>query len=244
MSKVLSKSRTKIVYSDGIAIRKYSPQDEQVVRTLCCDTAYFGEPCEAFFTDRELLADLIMKYYTDYEPEHLWIAEYIGEIVGYISACFDEAKCKSIMLFKIIPPSIIPALIRGKIWDRKTYKMIVYIVKSILLKETKLVNLNYKEFPVHFHQNIKKGFRGRGIGNKLLIALLEEVEREKLSGVRFRALRHEPWFPFFEKYGFKKFDCKRVRSWEAWFKKVPLYFMEYGKSFYDSQSTKQEVKAK
>ena len=90
-------------------------------------------------------------------------------------------------------------------------------------------SLDCRKFPVHIHQNVKSGFRGRGIGKKLLTALLEEVSKAKLSGIKFRALRLEPCFPFFEKYGFNQFDCRRVKSWEAWLGKAPLYFMEYGR---------------
>lgn len=222
---------TTTVYSDKVIIRKYESRDRQAVRRLCCNTAYFGEPCETFFPDRRLLADLVMNYFTDYEDQHIWIAEHEAEVVGYIAACFEETRHKRIMLFKIVPISLIRALIRGKIWSIKTYKLIAYSLKSFFLKETNLAKLDYKRFPVHIHQNIKKGFRGKGIGSRLLIALLNEVKENNLSGIRFKALRQEPEFLFFEKYGFKKYDCKRVKSWETWLRKAPLYLMAYGKEY-------------
>lgn len=223
--------KTAITYSDNVIIRKYHPKDRQVIRTLCCNTAYFGESCESFFADGKLLADLIMKYNTDYEPEHIWVAEYEGKIVGYISACFNEARYSWIMLSKIIPFTFVKALIRGKIWSMKTYRLIVYNLKCFFSKETNLVKIDHERFPVHIHQNIKQGFRSKGIGSRLLIALLNEVEANKLPGIRFRALRQQPSFPFFEKYGFKQIDCKQVKSWESWFKKRPLYLMEYVREF-------------
>lgn len=222
---------------EAVIVRKYCSGDRQAVRTLCCDTAYFGEPCEAFFTDRELLADLIMKYHTDCEPQHTWIAEYKGEIIGYISACFDSTTYGKVMLFKIVPISLGRALMRGKIWSMKTYKMIIYSLKAFFLNETKLVDADDKEFPVNIHQNIKKDFRGKGIGSKLLTALLNEVDRDRIAGIRFRALRQQCGFPFFEKCGFKQFGCKRVKSWEDWLKKTPLYFMEYRKKCYTAMIT-------
>jgi GNAT superfamily N-acetyltransferase len=216
--------------AEDIAIRKYNAADEQQLKALCCDTAYFGEPCEAFFNDRELLADLVMKYYTDYEPEHLWIAQHQQEIVGYICGYFDESAYNKVMFSKIALPSLMRALIRGKLWHRKTSRMIGYMLKSLFSQEGKLKSLDCRKFPVHIHQNVKNGFRGRGIGRKLLMVLLEEVSKAGLCGIKFRALRLEPCFPFFEKYGFNKFDCRRVKNWEAWLGKAPLYFMEYGKS--------------
>jgi len=217
--------------SDSIVIRKYKPRDTQAVRELCCDTAYFGEPCENFFPDRELLADLIMKYHTDFEPQHIWIAEYAGQVVGYISACFDETRFRQAMLFRIAPLSFIKALARGKIWDKRMCRLILHNLKSFFMKETSLSKIDTKKFPVNIHQNIKKGFRGSGIGSRLVEALLDEVEANKLPGIRFKALRTETRFPFFEKYGFKRIDYIRVKSMESWLKKSPLYFMGYGKSF-------------
>lgn len=227
------KDKTTIVYSDNIVIRKYCPEDRKAIRTLCCDTAYFGEPCEFFFPDRELLANLTMSYYIDYESEHTWVAEYEGRIVGYIAACFDETIYSRIMSLKIVPISLMQALIKRKIWSKKTCRLIVHNLKSFFLKETNLLEIDHRKFPVHIHQNIKQGFRDRGIGSRLLIALFDEVEKRKLPGIRFRALRQEPQFLFFEKYGFRRIDCKRIKTWEAWLKKKPLYLMEYGKSFND-----------
>lgn len=218
------------VYQNKIIIRKYSSKDRQAIRKLCCDTAYFGEPCEAFFSDRELLADLVMEYNTDYEPQHTWVAEYRGEIVGYISACFDEVRYNRIMLFKIIPIGLMRAVVRGEIWSKKTYEMIICSIKSFFLKEGKFVGIDSKKFTAHIHQNMKKGFRSKGTGSRLVVALLEEAARKKVRGIKFRTLRQKPRFPFFEKYDFKQYNCKRIVSWETWLRKSPLFFMEYGKN--------------
>lgn len=212
-------------------IRRYQPKDRQAIRTLCCDTAYFGNPCEAFFSDRELLADLVMNYHTDYEPEHAWLVEHKGEVVAYLCACFNEVRYSRRMLFKIVPFAFVRSLMRGKIWSKKTRRLISYNFKCFFSGEIKVKKLKTKKFPVNIHQNTKQGFRGRGLGKKLVAVFLKEVEKNKMSGIRFRALRQEPNFLFFEKYGFKKIDCKRVKIWEEWLKKTPLYYMEYGKPY-------------
>ncbi|NQT28407.1 MAG: GNAT family N-acetyltransferase [Candidatus Omnitrophica bacterium] len=230
--KMVRESMATVTYSDNILIRKYDSRDRKALEDICCDTAYFGEPCDFFFSDRRLLADLTIKYYLDYEPEHIWVAEYKNEAVGYVSACLDESRLSRIMPFKIIPFVFLKALIRGEIWSKRTGRLIVYNLKCFLSKEAVLQKIDRKKFPVYIHQNIKKEFRGRGIGSRLVMALLDEVEEQKLPGIRFRALRQEPRFLFFEKFGFKQIDCKRVKSWETWLKKKPLYFMEYGKEFY------------
>ncbi|RKY32539.1 MAG: hypothetical protein DRP74_02400 [Candidatus Omnitrophota bacterium] len=209
-------------------IRKYRNADRQAVHELSCDTAYFGDPCEFFFPDRKLLADLIMSYYTDYEPQHIWVAEFNNEVVGYISAGLDESLYARQMLLNIIPRSLLKAMLRGKIWDKRTLRLIKYNLLFGFSGEGRLKKLRSEEFPAHIHQNIRYDFRGKGIGSKLFIALYEDINK-KAKGIQFKALRQEPKFPFFEKYGFKLLDLKRVKVWERWLKKSPLYYMEYGK---------------
>ncbi|MBN2482977.1 MAG: hypothetical protein JXD21_02085 [Candidatus Omnitrophica bacterium] len=230
MSHLLSRQHV-TAQGSGFVIRTCIPGDRQALRTLCCDTAYFGEPCEVFFPDREFLADLIMEYYIRYEPQHTWVAQVQGEVVAYLSAGFDETRYSRKMLFNIVPGSLFRALLRGKLWDRRIWELIKYNLRALLSGETNLAKGTHNEFPVHIHQNTKLGFRGKGIGKQLLYEFLKEVKNKKARGVRFRALRQEPGFFFFDKNEFKKIDCIRVPTWELWLKKSPLYFMEYGKKF-------------
>jgi len=216
--------------SQGVVIRKFRPADRGSLFRLCCDTAHFGNSCETFFPDREFLGDLIMAYYTDYEPEHTWIAQYQQEVVGYLCAGIDEAKYNRIVTFKIMPKALFGALKRKKIWDRRTGRLIKYNAQSFFRGEAALKKISHKEFPAHIHMNIKEGIRGKGIGSKLVEAMLKELKTKTL-GIRFRALRQEPNFLFFERYGFKLLDCRRVKTWEQWLDKKPLYFMEYGINF-------------
>jgi len=213
---------------ENIIIRRYQAGDREALRKLSCDTAYFGDPCEVFFSDRKLLADLIMSYYTDYEPEHIRVADYRGEVVGYISAGLNESRYGRCMLLNIVPYSLIKALCRRKIWDKRILRLILYNFLFGISGQEKLKKLKSSDFPAHIHQNIKYGFRGKGIGSKLFEALYTEIQK-KTRGIRFKALRQEPRFPFFEKYGFQLFDLRRVKIWERWLNKSPLYFMEYGK---------------
>lgn len=230
----VSLERTQLEQSELI-IRTATAGDRDALRKLCVDTAYFGEPCEAFFPDREFLADLIMEYYIRYEPHHTWVAQYQGEIIAYLSAGFAEAGYTRIMLKKILPGAMLRALGRGRIWDRRTVKLIGYNFMSFISGQTRLPASDQATYPVHIHQNTRQGFRGKGIGRKLLEAFLDTVKKEQALGVRFRALRGEPRFPFFDTYGFKCLACRRVKYWERWLKKSPLYFMEYGKIFDNTQ---------
>jgi hypothetical protein len=63
---------------------KISARDRARVRELCCETGYLGNPIDPVFEDRELFADYLTAYYTDWEPESAFVLTVDGEIRGYL----------------------------------------------------------------------------------------------------------------------------------------------------------------
>ncbi|HLD69677.1 MAG TPA: GNAT family acetyltransferase, partial [Candidatus Omnitrophota bacterium] len=68
-------------------IRPYQRRDRESVRRISGDTANLGKPLETFFRDREIMVDVLMDYYLDYEPASCWVAEHEGKVVGYLCGC-------------------------------------------------------------------------------------------------------------------------------------------------------------
>jgi ribosomal protein S18 acetylase RimI-like enzyme len=67
-----------------IEIREFQPVDRARVRELCCATGFLGNPLDPVFEDRELFADYLTAYYTDWEPESAFVLLLNGEIRGYL----------------------------------------------------------------------------------------------------------------------------------------------------------------
>src|SRR2546423_9551679 len=65
-------------------IRKYCARDREIVRHLCCETGFLGNPIDPVFEDRELFADFLTGYYTDWEPESAFVLEVGGVVKGYL----------------------------------------------------------------------------------------------------------------------------------------------------------------
>ena len=65
-------------------IRKFQPEDRARVRELCCATGFLGQPIDPLFEDRELFADYLTAYYTDWEPESAFVLTVDGDIRGYL----------------------------------------------------------------------------------------------------------------------------------------------------------------
>ena len=58
-----------------LIVRPYRQGDRDAVHRIAADTAFFGEPVEAFLDDRRLFCDAFCSYYTDLEPELASIVE-------------------------------------------------------------------------------------------------------------------------------------------------------------------------
>ena len=50
-------------------IRKYREKDRKAIRDISVKTSFLGNPIEFFVNDKELIADVLTRFYTDYEPE-------------------------------------------------------------------------------------------------------------------------------------------------------------------------------
>jgi hypothetical protein len=67
-----------------VAVRPYRAEDRDAIRRICCDTGFLGKPIDPIFEDRELFADYLTGYYTDAEPESIFVTELNGEVKGYL----------------------------------------------------------------------------------------------------------------------------------------------------------------
>ena len=65
-------------------IRKFAAADRARVRELCADTGFLGKPIDPIFEDREIFADYLTAYYTDWEPQSSFVLLVNGDIRGYL----------------------------------------------------------------------------------------------------------------------------------------------------------------
>jgi len=75
-----------------LSIRPFRTEDRDGLFKIAADTAFFGEPIEIYMEDRRIFLDAFYAYYTDYEPEHTWVATANDEVVGFLTGCVDSAR--------------------------------------------------------------------------------------------------------------------------------------------------------
>jgi len=178
-----------------IIVRRYEPRDRASVREICCDTADAGAPIDRFFPDREVFADVLTKYYTDFAPTTTWVAEKDWRVVGYLTGCLDTRQFIRTMAARIVPAAALKALAHGSLWHR--------FVRQNLRVPTSQRRQLLAEFPAHFHLNLRDGCRRHGAGRQLLEKFLDQARHADVSGIHAGVSEENvAGRKFFEREGF------------------------------------------
>ena len=207
-------------------IRKYNAQDRSVVRQICCKTALMGEPSAGFFNDDEIFADALTVYFTDYEPESCFVAEYENSVIGYLLGAKDVKRMDKIFADKIALPLFIKALRRCIFFHKRNVKFLFHVFLSLVKGEFKSPNFS-KDYPATLHINIIKEYRAGGIGSKLINTYLDYLKEQAVGGVHFATMSDKA-SRFFKNKNFQLL-IQGKRSYFRYFlgKNIPIYI--YGK---------------
>ncbi len=184
-----------------IIIRKFSKKDRKDVRRIACVTAFEGSSRYEFFEDDEILADLLTKYYTDYEPDYCFVATYNDSVIGYLTGARNLSVMNRVFYFRIIPKLFFKSIRRGLFFKRNTSKFIFRCLISFFKGEFSAPDFSLK-YPATLHINIDREFQNLGIGRNLIGKYLAFLKEEKVRGVHF-GTTSEGAKIFFTKVGFK-----------------------------------------
>src|SRR5438309_144638 len=119
------------IISSYILVRPFEKRDRESVRKICCDTAYRGQPIERFLSDREVVAELLTAYYTDYEPDSCWVAEHEGKIIGYLTGCRNNRYYAGVLAWPIIPKMLWLALRRGLFLTKLAWRLLLTTCRNL-----------------------------------------------------------------------------------------------------------------
>ena len=190
-------------------VRRYEPRDRASVRQICCDTADRGRSFEGFFHDREVFADFLTGYYTDWEPEALWVAEHKDQVIGYVTGCLDADRYRRVMAWWIIPRGVLRGLSRGILCSLETWRLLKAVIKTWQAGGLRVIS--FEKYPAHLHVNLREDFRGHGMGQRLVERFIQQVGERGLPGLRASVRRDShSACRFFERMGFAIINRHRV----------------------------------
>jgi ribosomal protein S18 acetylase RimI-like enzyme len=200
-----------------LTIRPYQPQDRESVLRIGGDTAFFGAPIEAYMEDRNIFLDAFYAYYTDFEPEHAWVAcAGDGAVIGFLTGCVDgRAQVRKIL--RTIVPGLIGNLLRGKYrFGKHSLRYLAGVVIGFLRGE--ITHADPDTYPAHLHINVDSAWRGRGLGQRLIESYLQQLRGLGVPGVYLETTSlNEVACRLYEKMGFHLLDARPDRFWAKWF---------------------------
>ncbi len=185
-----------------VVARPYAAGDRSAVRDIVCETADHGEPIERFFRDRDSFADFMTVYYTDHEPQSVWVAACDGRVVGYLTGCHSSHRYQRVMLWQVMPHAVLRALQRGAFWSGDTWRMLWAGFRTWVRGGFERHRV-LARYPAHLHINLRKGFRGYAVGSQLLRRFIEQARAAGVRGIHASVSGGNlPARRFFEREGF------------------------------------------
>ena len=194
-------------------IRSYRKTDRDAVRRLCCQTGFLGAPIDPVYEDRQLFADFLTTYYTDWEPESSFVVEIDGEICGYLLGSRKPLKNQLYSFWQNVS-LFLKSLTRYFRYSTASRRF----VRWILMNGWREVPAAPRRVP-HFHINLLPDARKMSTTRALMSAYLSYLYRcgeKRVYGqiVTFESRRGEQMF---ERYGFKVLNRAEITKYKAFY---------------------------
>ena len=194
-------------------IRGYRPTDRAAVRQLCCQTGFLGTPIDPVYEDRQLFADFLTTYYTDWEPESSFVIESDGQICGYLLGSRKPLRNQLYSFWQNVS-LFLKALTRYFRYNANSRRFIRWTLAH-----------GWREVPAaprrvpHFHINLLPDARKMSTTRALMSAYLSYLYRcgeKRVYGqiVTFESRRGEKMF---ERYGFKVLNRAEITKYKRFY---------------------------
>lgn len=210
----------------SIEIRPFQQTDRDALLKIAADTAFFGDPVEHFMEDRRIFLDAFYVYYTDQEPEHCWVATYDERVIGFLTGCFDTVVQREFTA-RVLEPKTLKGVISGKY--RVGKKFFRYLLNYFWSRiRTPKNSLDLLQYPAHFHINIIREWRGRGIGRNLIERFVDQLIKANICGVHLQTTSYNKVaLILYEKIGFELLFSMPSYLWQ-YLVSEPIFELTYG----------------
>jgi ribosomal protein S18 acetylase RimI-like enzyme len=187
-----------------IDVRPYRAEDRPAVRDICYATGYMGDSPHWYWRDVESFSDLWSRYYTDQEPESLFVATRPdGQVVGYLMGCvmtggsheFNEClRYHALRRYCLVRPGTAGFMWRALGDIFRDYVIGRHPVPSALVDT---------RWPAHLHINLLPEARAGGVGRRLMVAWLDRLRELDAAGCHIETMAENTRaIAFFEAMGF------------------------------------------
>jgi ribosomal protein S18 acetylase RimI-like enzyme len=190
-------------------IRNFQPADRARVRELCCETGFLGKPIDPVFEDRELFADYLTAYYTDWEPQSAFVLLVNGEIQGYLLGSRFPVRQQIYNLYNNVA-LFLRGMLRYPDYSEASRKFVKWVLTQA-----------WKEVPhaprrtAHFHINLLPEARSVGYTRAIMDAYLKYLHDngEKRVFGQMVVFEDRRGTRMFERYGFKVMNKMEITKY-------------------------------
>jgi len=216
--------------SSAAVIRPYHPSDRETVRRLCCETGYLGQAIDPVFQDRELFADYLTSFYTDWEPESTFVLEQDGEVKGYLMGS-RRPFLHQLHSFMTNLGLFAKGIFRYPRYNASSKAF----VRWILLNAWREVPAAPRRLP-HFHFNLLPEVQGLVRSRELLIQFLDHLRSHGETKVFGQVVTFEDrrGAKVFERFGFQVLEKKEITKYRA-HREEPVYLCTVLKDLNDGK---------
>ncbi len=193
-------------------VRPFELHDRQPLLQIGADTAFFGAPIEAYMEDRRIFMDAFYAYYTDYEPQHAWVACANNQVVGFLTGCVDSKAHHRVFLSKILPAVVWKFLTGQYHPGPKTWQYVRAAAGAA--RRGEIAGADEKRYPAHLHINLLPAWRGLGLGRGLMEAYLNQLSSLGVPAVHLQTTSlNAAACRLYEKAGFHLLDARPTRMY-------------------------------
>ncbi len=166
-------------------VRKAKDSDWTAIREICCLTGKSGNPIES--NRFEIFSEIWIGPYQKLLPEWTFVLENEDQIIGYITGCPNTLQFNRKKLLRHTIPMFFNICV-DQLYKNSDIKRL--LKQTIRLQNTPENSFSeetkgklLKEFPAHLHINLLKEARGKGWGDLLIKALIEELKTKQINGI-------------------------------------------------------------
>ena len=199
-------------------LRPFHAADRARVRELCCETGFLGNPIDPVFEDRELFADYLTAYYTDWEPESSFVLLVNDEIRGYLLGSRRALRQQCYSFYQNIS-LFLRGILRYPRYRAESKKFVQWILRTA-----------WREVPAaprrtaHFHINLLADARQVATSRALVdsyLAYLHSCGEKRVYG-QMVVFEDRRGAKMFERYGFKVLNRSEITKYRD-FHPEPVY---------------------
>lgn len=193
----------------GMNVRKYRTEDRKGVQDICYLSGFMGESAEYFWRHKQSFVEIWTSYYTEHEPESLYVATVNDIVVGYLTGCVDS------LLAPKLADTMKRLVIKHRLFLRPTIAVLLArglfdIIKDKQVPKGELID---KRYPAHLHINLLPAARGTGLGKALMESWFEQLKQSGSQGCHLcTTVENTHAVSFFERMGFKKYGIPSLIS--------------------------------